>query len=173
MNKENLEKQRYIPMEVNTEEDKAFFYANGYTSKDIRWWKIGNIKKQVILYPVTEEVYRAYMQQEWREQKQEARKKEYFEEHGFQNVSLDYINEEFGIDIPDMSTCPEDMEFQELLDELSELLDKLVGLDKTIMDMYLNGYSESAIGKEIGMSQKGVNKRKNKVINNLKLHFQK
>lgn len=173
MNKENLEKQYYVPMEVNTDEDKAFFYANGYTSKDIRWWKIGNIKKQVILYPVTEEVYRAYMQQEWRKQKQEVRKKEYFEEHGIQNVSFDYVYDEFGIDIPDMSTCQKAMEFQEILDELRELLGKLQGVDKTIMDMHLDGYSESAIGKEIGMSQKGVNKRKNKVITNLKLHFQK
>lgn len=65
------------------------------------------------------------------------------------------------------------MKEQALLDELRELLDRLEGLDKTIMDMYLDGYSESAIGKEIGMSQKGVNKRKHKVITNLKLHFQK
>lgn len=56
MQTENLgKKQFYIPIEVNTAEDKAFIYANGYTPADVVWCRIGNIAKRVVQIPCTEE----------------------------------------------------------------------------------------------------------------------
>lgn len=43
-------------------------------------------------------------------------------------------------------------------------MDELEELDRTIMEMYSKNHSEAEIGQAIGMSQKGVNKRKHKVL---------
>lgn len=51
-----------------------------------------------------------------------------------------------------------------LIDELHKALDELEELDRTIMEMYSKNHSEAEIGQAIGMSQKGVNKRKHKVL---------
>ncbi|HEM6178981.1 TPA: sigma-70 family RNA polymerase sigma factor [Streptococcus suis] len=172
MQTENLgKKQFYIPMEVNTAEDKAFIYANGYTPDDVVWWRIGNIAKRAVLIPCTEEQYRAYMRPIWSEMKQEERKKKHFEELGMTQVSVEHIKEEYDLEIADTASLEQAVMKQELLAELKVELAKLTKLDQKIMELFQEGYSESAIGKAIGMSQKGVNKRKNKVINNLKLHF--
>ena len=40
--------------------------------------------------------------------------------------------------------------------------------DREIMDMFSNKYTDAAIGKEIGMSQRGVNKRKKVLLEKLK-----
>lgn len=164
-------KQFYIPMEVNTAEDKAFIYANGYTPADIVWCRIGNIAKRVVQIPCTEEQYYNYMRPIWNEMKQEERKKKYFEELGMTQVSVEHIKEEYDLDIADTASLEQAVMKQKLLAELKVELAKLTKLDQKIMALFQEGYSESAIGKVIGMSQKGVNKRKNKVINNLKLRF--
>ncbi|NEW66072.1 sigma-70 family RNA polymerase sigma factor [Carnobacteriaceae bacterium zg-84] len=168
---ENLKKQHYIPMEVNPEEDKRFIKAKGYTLEDVRWWKIGNITKRVILIPCTKEEYDAYMRPIWRELKQEERKKAYFEERGMTQVSVEYVKEAYDLDIIDPSRVEDDIMKKELLSELKAQLEKLSELDQKIMLLFSQGYSESAIGKEVGMSQKGVNKRKTNAIKTLKLHF--
>ena len=51
-----------------------------------------------------------------------------------------------------------------MIDEIHKALDELEEIDRTIMDMYSNDHSEAEIGQAIGMSQKGVNKRKHKVL---------
>ena len=51
-----------------------------------------------------------------------------------------------------------------MIDELHKALDELEEIDRTIMDMYSHDHSEVEIGQVIGMSQKGVNKRKHKVL---------
>ena len=51
-----------------------------------------------------------------------------------------------------------------LIDELHKALDELEEIDRTIMEMYSKNHSEAEIGQAIGMSQKGVNKRKHKVL---------
>ncbi len=158
-------------MEVNTEEDKVFIYANGYTPEDIVWWRIGNIAKRVVLIPCTEEQYYNYMRPIWSEMKQEERKKKHFEELGMTQVAVEHIKEAYDLDIVDTDSLEQEVMKQELLTELKAELAKLTEIDQKIMELFQKGYSESAIGKAIGMSQKGVNKRKNKVINNLKLHF--
>jgi Sigma-70, region 4. len=50
---------------------------------------------------------------------------------------------------------------QVMIDELHKALDELEEIDRTIMEMYSHDHSEAEIGQAIGMSQKGVNKRKN------------
>lgn len=163
------QKQYYIPMETTVD----FAKANGFTSEDFVWQKIGNRSKRVILIPCTQEEYYAYMRPLWKEMKREERQKKYFEEKDMQVVSIENIQDNFDLEIIDSKTTNEEREKQLLLDELKYLLNQLEELDKQIMTLYLEGYSESEIGKEIGMSQKGVNKRKHNVIKKLKLHFSK
>lgn len=45
---------------------------------------------------------------------------------------------------------------------IRELLADLGTLDRMIMTLFMEGYSEAEIGKEVGLSQKAVNKRKRK-----------
>ncbi len=52
--------------------------------------------------------------------------------------------------------------------ELKELLRTMEELDQQIVELYLSGHSEAAIGVEVGMSQKGVNKRKFKIFEKIK-----
>lgn len=167
------EKQKFLPMEVKTKSDMDFIIANGYTSHDVRFWKIGNRLKRVILIPCTKEQYYKFMRPIWQQQKEDDRKKKYYEEYGIQQVSVERLMDDFELDIVDDSTLPEALNKKLLLAELQELLSQLEELDKQIMNLFLEGYSETKIGHEVGMSQKGVNKRKNKIINKLKLHFLK
>ena len=55
--------------------------------------------------------------------------------------------------------------------ELKELLQTMEELDQQIVELYLRGLSEAAIGVEVGMSQKGVNKRKFKIFEIIKNYF--
>lgn len=167
------EKQYFLPMEVNTKSDMDFMIANGFTRHDIRLWKIGNRLKRVMLIPCTKEQYYNYIRPIWQEQKENDRKKKYYEEHGIQQVSVERLMDDFELDIVDDTTLPEEFNRKLLLSELQELLSQLEELDKQIMKLFLEGYSETMIGQKVGMSQKGVNKRKTKVIKNLKLHFLK
>lgn len=60
------------------------------------------------------------------------------------------------------------LEKEELLAALRQELAKLEALDRTILQMASNGISEAAIGKEVGLSQKGVNKRKHRLLEQLR-----
>ena len=60
------------------------------------------------------------------------------------------------------------LEKEELLAALRQELAKLEALDRTILQMASNGISEAAIGKEAGLSQKGVNKRKHRLLEQLR-----
>ena len=55
-----------------------------------------------------------------------------------------------------------------LIDELHKVLDGLEEIDRTIMEMYGTNHSEAEIGRVIGMSQKGVNKRKHRILLKIK-----
>ena len=57
---------------------------------------------------------------------------------------------------------------EELLKVLREELAKLEEVDRTILNMASNGISEVDIGREVGLSQKGVNKRKHKLLEQLR-----
>lgn len=159
------EKQYFIPMEISTQTDKRFAKAHGFTEEDIKSWKIGNRKTRAILIPCTEEEYRAYMRPIWKDMKAEERKKKYFEEKEITETSIEKMAIEYGLEIEDTSV---DQDKELLLMELKELLQTMEKLDQQIVELYLNGYSESTIGIEVGMSQKGVNKRKFKIFEKIK-----
>lgn len=156
-NFENLqtsnEKQHYIPMEVTAETIKDF----GINPADVVWARIGNKPKRVVMIPVTEEQYYEYMRPLWREDKRQQRQEPM--------ASLDKMYEETEYEAADTDSDLEaDIMKKFMIDELHKALDELEEIDRTIMDMYSHNHSEAEIGQVIGMSQKGVNKRKHKVL---------
>ena len=149
----NNEKQHYIPMEVTAETIKDF----GINPADVVWARIGNKPKRVVMIPVTEEQYYEYMRPLWREDKRQQRQEPM--------ASLDKMYEETEYEAADSDSDPEaDIMKNLMIDELHKALDELEEIDRTIMDMYSHDHSEAEIGQAIGMSQKGVNKRKHKVL---------
>ena len=145
----NNEKQYYIPMEVTAETIKDF----GINPADVVWAKIGNRKKRVVMIAATEEQYYEYMRPLWREDKRQQRQEPM--------ASLDKMYEETEYEAADTESDLEaDIMKKMLIDELHKALDELEEIDRTIMEMYSNNHSEAEIGQAIGMSQKGVNKRK-------------
>lgn len=160
--KENLQtnssesKQYYIPMEVTAETIKDF----GINLSDVVWAKIGSRRKRVVMVPATEEQYKEYMRPLWREDKRQQRQEPM--------ASLDKMYEETEYEAADTSDLEVDIMKAIMIDELRKALDELEEIDRTIMDMYSRGQSEAEIGQAVGMSQKGVNKRKHKVLLKLK-----
>ena len=149
----NNEKQYYIPMEVTAETIKDF----GINPADVVWAKIGNRKKRVVMIAATEEQYYEYMRPLWREDKRQQRQEPM--------ASLDKMYEETEYEAADTESDLEaDIMKKMLIDELHKALDELEEIDRTIMEMYSNNHREAEIGQAIGMSQKGVNKRKHKVL---------
>lgn len=149
----NNEKQHYIPMEVTAETIKDF----GINSADVVWTRIGNKPKRVVMIPATEEQYKIYMRPLWREDKRQQRQEPM--------ASLDKMYEETEYEAADTDSDLEaDIMKKIMIDELYKALDELEEIDRTIMDMYSHDHSEAEIGQAIGMSQKGVNKRKHKVL---------
>lgn len=149
----NNEKQHYIPMEVTAETIKDF----GINPADVVWTRIGNKPKRVVMIPVTEEQYYEYMRPLWREDKRQQRQEPL--------ASLDKMYEETEYEAADTDSDLEaDIMKKIMIDELHKALDELEEIDRTIMDMYSHDHSEAEIGQAIGMSQKGVNKRKHKVL---------
>lgn len=156
LQKSNENKQHYIPMEVTPETIKDF----GINPADVVWAKIGNRKKRVIMIPATEEQYKEYMRPLWREDKRQQRQEPV--------ASLDKLYEENEYEAADTSDLEADLMKKFLIDELRMALDELEEIDRTIIDMYSCGQSETEIGQAVGMSQRGVNKRKHKVLLKLK-----
>lgn len=149
----NNEKQHYIPMEVTAETIKDF----GINPADVVCTRIGNKPKRVVMIPVTEEQYYEYMRPLWREDKRQQRQEPM--------ASLDKMYEETEYEATDTDSDLEaDIMKKIMIDELHKALDELEKIDRTIMDMYSHDHSEAEIGQAIGMSQKGVNKRKHKVL---------
>lgn len=161
-NKENLQtssnenKQYYIPMELTPETIKDF----GINPADVVWAKISNRRKRVIMIPATEEQYKEYMRPLWREDKRQQRQEPV--------ASLDKLYEETEYEAANTSDLEAELMKKFLIEELHEALDELEEIDRTIMDMYSRGQSEAEIGQAVGMSQRGVNKRKHKVLLKLK-----
>nr|DAJ17951.1 MAG TPA: RNA polymerase sigma factor [Siphoviridae sp. ct4aE30] len=153
-NSEN--RQYYIPMEVTPETIKDF----GIDPADVVWTKIGNEPKKVIMVPATKEQYYEYMRPLWREDKRKQRQEPM--------ASLDKMYGETEYEVADTSDLEADVMKKVLIDELHKVLDGLEELDRTIMDMYGTGHSEAEIGRATGMSQKGVNKRKHRILLKIK-----
>lgn len=139
-------------MEVTAETIKDF----ALNTSEVVWTKIGNRKVRAIMISVTEEQYYEYMRPLWREDKREQRREK--------PVSIDALYEETEYEVADDSNLESNIMKKLLIDELHKALEDLEEVDRTIMNMYSNNHSETEIGQLIGMSQRGVNKRKNKIF---------
>lgn len=155
------EKQYYIPMEVTAETIKDF----GINPADVVWSRVGNKPKRVIMVPVSKEQYYEFMRPLWREDKRQQRQEPM--------ASLDKMYDETEYEAADTDSDLEtDIMKKVIIDALYQALDKLEEIDRTIMDMYSHDHSEAEIGRAIGMSQKGVNKRKQKIFKTLRTSLQ-
>ena len=160
-NNENREtKQHYIPMEVTAETIKDFCI----NPEDVVWTRIGNKPKKVIMIPVTEEQYYEYMRPLWREDKRQQRQEPM--------ASLDKMYEETEYEAADASDLEADVMKQIMIDELYKALEELEEIDRTIMEMYSTNHSEAEIGQAVGMSQRGVGKRKQRILLKLRTRLQ-
>lgn len=138
--------------------------------------------------PVSEEIYRAYKRPLWAEHKRKERAKRCCNENGnrctkscrkcdseradnelppiertFDVLSLDRFSED-GFEAPDTYDLAELVADQLLLEELYTALDELDPENRRIMKLFSFGKSEREIAADIGLSQKGVNKRKARLL---------
>lgn len=156
----NKQKKYFIPMEVT----QQTVITEEYKDCQVRCSKIGNRKVHTILIPATEEQYRAYMRPLWREDKRQQR-------HGDAEVSVDKLRDEFELEPEDDYNLEEAILKKELLEALRRELAALQDVDRTILMMIANGFSEAKVGKVVGLSQKAVNKRKNRLFALLRNHL--
>ena len=179
--KTRVKQQYYIPLEVKEET----IITKEYENAPRQWSKIGNKMVRTILIPATKEQYEAYMRPEWKEDKRQQRlaekrrkREQAQEEHrvdpsvqGWDTaVSFEELHDT-GCGFMDdtrQDTPDAILEKEELLDALHRELAKLEELDQTILQMAMNGSSEAAIGRKVGLSQKGVNKRKHRLLEQLR-----
>ena len=157
----NDKKQYYIPMEVTAETIKDF----SLNPTDVVWTKIGNRKARVIMISVTEDQYYEYMRPLWREDKRQQRQEPM--------VSLDKMHSETEYEVSDDSDLETDFMKKIMIDELHKALDELEELDQTIMKMYGEKQSESEIAQAVGMSQRGVGKRKQRILLKLRSRLER
>lgn len=175
------DKKYYIPLEIT----EGTIITKEFENAPRVWSKIGNEMVRSILVPATEEQYKAYMRPEWREDKRqqrlaESRRKR---EESLQNGTLDKSIKSWdtAVSYEQLSemdfmfeesqtqlTLEELVEKKELLETLKGELAKLEEIDRTILLLFSKGDSEAAIGAKVGLSQKGVNKRKQRLFQKLR-----
>ena len=154
-------KKYFIPMEVTPETIKAF----NINAEDVQWSRIGNKPTRVIMVPATEEQYYEYMRPLWREDKQNQRAGKQEDEGKMKPVSLDQLYEDTEYEAADPGIDVEAALMKKLLvAELHKALDELEEIDRTIMEMYSQDCTETQIGQALGMSQRGVGKRKQRIL---------
>ncbi len=154
-------KQYFIPMQVTPKIIEEF----GINAKEVKWTKIGNKSVRVIMVLATEEQYYAYMRPLWREDKQNQRASKQEDESKMQPVSLDQLYEDTEYEAIDPETDVEATLMKKLLiAELHKALDELEEIDRTIMELYSQNCTETQIGQAVGMSQRGVGKRKQRIL---------
>ena len=154
-------KKYFIPMEVTTETIKEF----GIKPQDVQWTKIGNKPVKVIMVPSTKEQYYEYMRPLWREDKRQQRQESM--------ASLDKLYEETEYEISDKNTNIEEMLTKKfLIKELHKALNELEEIDRIIMKMYSRNCTETEIGQAVGMSQRGVGKRKQRILLKLRTRLE-
>ena len=131
------------------------------------------------------EQYEAYMRPEWKEDKRQQRlaKKRRKREMAQEEHRVDPSAQGWGTAVSFEQLCEREygfreetgqtgldeiLEKEELLAALRRELAKLEKLDRIILQMAMSGISEAAIGREVGLSQKGVNKRKHRLLEQLR-----
>lgn len=141
---------------------------------------------------VSEEVYKAYMQPVWREQKRIQRAYEdlnKMDDDSFAGsgkilkqssagngtgshhlkmglpLSLNQAKEEQGFEAVSDTNVEEEAAYKILLDELLNILDELNDKDsKTMKLVLIDGLTEREVAEEIGVSRKTINNRKKKYL---------
>ena len=149
----NEKKKFFIPLELTPET----VITEPYKECEVRWSKIGCRMVRTILIPATEEQYRAYMRPLWREDKRQQR-------HGADEESVDRARDDYELEVPDDFDLEESILKKERLMALRRELAALQDIDRTILTMIADGFSEAAVGESVGLSQKAVNKRKHKLF---------
>lgn len=133
--------------------------------------------------PVTEKIYRAYVQPDWKEHKQRERAKRCRDENGFRcagdcstcphlrsgsDLSLDKFSED-GFDIADKTDVAELVAEKLLFAELFAAIDDLAPDEKALVDaLFFKERTERDYAAEIGISHQAVDKRKKKIIEKLR-----
>lgn len=137
---------------------------------------------------VTEEVYRAYKQPLWAEHKRKERERRCQVSNGRggvkrceddcsqcpysktgSTISLDRLYEDYEYEIADSSESPLDNMIQEELNQkMRKAVAELGSVEQQIVKAFMAGSSERAIAKEVGLSQKAVNKRKTRIFSELR-----
>ena len=112
--------------------------------------------------PVSEEVYRAYKQPAWREHKRRTARAQ-------TERSLDLLMED-GLDIADDRMLVDELVADKLLlDALLAALNELTVDERGLIDaLNFHGLTERQAAELFDLSQKGVNKRKQRVLDKLR-----
>ena len=159
-------------------------------TKDEMYRLIDNEGKKLIFqggvyYVVDDEVYRAVKQEEWREAKRKERNQKANEvsreKTADSNIKVSAHNETLVGDFYDnaeivnqVTESPEECLInQERLDALYEVLATLSARDREIIQLFSLKYTDAKIGEKIGMSQRGVNKRKKAILAQMKTVLEK
>lgn len=143
--------QMYALIENN--EEKKIIFQNG------------------LYFVVHKDIYQAIKQPEWREAKQKSRNQRAIEKMETKSKEKKQIGTLVEISVGDYYEClqyeaaegdsPEELLCKkERLSELYDALDTLTERDREIMELFSNQYVDAEIGKKIGMSQRGANKKK-------------
>jgi DNA-directed RNA polymerase specialized sigma24 family protein len=136
--------------------------------------------------PVTEEVYRAYKRPAWAERKRKERQKRCRDENGNRCVedcrhrgdertgrflSLDRFLAE-GFEIADPVNLAEMVAEKMLLEELNKALKELEPEERSLIEaIFYDGRTERDYADEIGLLHQSVNKRKQKIMVELRRHM--
>ena len=102
----------------------------------------------------------------WREEKRQQRNRE---------VSFDYLKDEYGYESKDKHSLEEDeLIKRERIAILHRAIDALSDqINKKIIHLTLEGYTQTCIAAQLGMSQPAVYKRKAKAFQEIKNFFEK
>ena len=177
------EKGRYM-REENTDKECKVLLENGEEKKMKKGQMYAliekNKEKKIIfqngLYHVVhKDIYQAIKQPEWKEAKQKSRNQRAIEKIDTKTKDKKQIRTLVEISVGDYYEClqyeaaegdsPEELLCKkERLAELYDALDTLSKRDREIMELFSNQYVDAEIGKKIGMSQRGVNKRKKAIF---------
>ena len=177
------EKGRYM-REENTDKECKVLLENGEEKKMKKGQMYKLIKddkeKKIIFqnglyFVVHKDIYQAIKQPEWREAKQKSRNQRSIEKIDTKTKDKKQIRTLVEISVGDYYEClqyeaaegdsPEELLCKkERLAELYDALDTLSERDREIMKLFSNQYVDAEIGKKIGMSQRGVNKRKKAIF---------
>ena len=116
------------------------------------------------MIPVNEKQYRELMRELWKEEKRRQRSRE---------VSLDELLEDKNTDIASEGSFEETVEKKDKVAVIYEFIEALDETNQTIMKMTIDGETEQAISKRVGLCQKTVNNRKHKLQEKLRRELDK